>query len=142
MTVEERFEKMEAGIRDLIVVSRTVLTSIEGLNGSVGGLTTSVAELRESVAEVRESVAELRDGQKRSDELLNALLQAQAETEQKVSRGWKRSTGSFAIAARTVRAAKSNPSFILCQAYAERRSSPEDRGAPMGWSQISALPHK
>jgi len=79
MTVEERFEKIETGIRDLIVVSRTVLTSIEGLNGSVGGLTASVAELRESVGE-------LRDGQKHSDELLNALMQAQTETEHKVAR--------------------------------------------------------
>ena len=79
MTVEERFEKIEAGIRDLIVVSRTVLTSIEGLNGSVGGLTTSVSELRESVGK-------LRDGQKHTDEMLNALMQAQTETEHKVAR--------------------------------------------------------
>ena len=86
MTVEERFEKIEAGIRDLIVVSRTVLTSIEGLNGSVGGLTATVTELRGSVGELRESVGELRDGQKHSDELLNALMQAQTETEHKVAR--------------------------------------------------------
>jgi len=58
MTIEERFEKIEAGIRDLIVVSRTVLTSIE----------------------------ELRGAQKHTDEKLDALIQAQTESEQKVSR--------------------------------------------------------
>ena len=65
MTTEERFEKIEAGIRDLIVVSRTVLTSIEQMSGSIG---------------------ELRDAQKQTDHKLNALVQAQIESEQKVSR--------------------------------------------------------
>src|SRR5262245_15935467 len=86
MTVEERFEKIEAGIRDLIIVSRTVLTSVQGLSGSVNGLTGSVGELRESVGELSESVGELRDAQKHTDEMLNALMQAQAETEHKVAR--------------------------------------------------------
>ena len=72
MTTEERFEKIEAGIRDLIVVSRTVLSSIERLDGSIGQL--------------RDSVDELREAQKRTDEKLNALIQAQTESEQKVSR--------------------------------------------------------
>jgi hypothetical protein len=65
MTTEERFEKIEAGIRDLIVVSRTVLTSVEQMNGTIG---------------------ELREAQKRTDDTLNALVQAQTESEQKVSR--------------------------------------------------------
>jgi len=65
MTTEERFEKIEAGIRDLIVVSRTVLTSIEQLRGSD---------------------EEMRVAQKHTDEKLNALIQAQIESEQKVSR--------------------------------------------------------
>ena len=65
MTTEERFEKIEAGIRDLIVVSRTVLTSIEQMSGSIG---------------------ELREAQKQTDHKLNALVQAQIESEQKVSR--------------------------------------------------------
>jgi hypothetical protein len=65
MTTEERFEKIEAGIRDLIIVSRTVLNSIQ----------------------------ELREGQKHTDEKLNVvdekmnvLIQAQTESEQKISR--------------------------------------------------------
>jgi len=65
MTTEERFEKIEAGIRDLIVVSRTVLTSIEQMNGTI---------------------SELREVQKHTDDTLNALVQAQTESEQKVSR--------------------------------------------------------
>ena len=62
MTTEERFEKIEAGIRDLIVVSRTVLDSI--------------TELRETQKE----------SQKRTDEMFNALIQAQRESEEKISR--------------------------------------------------------
>jgi len=65
MTTEERLEKIEAGIRDLIVVSRTVLTSVEQMNGTIG---------------------ELREAQKHTDDTLNALVQAQTESEQKVSR--------------------------------------------------------
>jgi len=58
MTTEERFEKIEAGIRDLIVVSRTVLNSVE----------------------------ELREAQKQTDGNLNALIQTQGETEHKLAR--------------------------------------------------------
>ena len=65
MTTEERFEKIEAGIRDLIIVSRTVLSSIEQLGGMVG---------------------ELSEAPKQTDEKFNALIQAQAETEQKLNR--------------------------------------------------------
>jgi len=72
MTTEERFEKIEAGIRDLIIVSRTVLSSIEQLGGTVGELGGMVGELREA--------------QKQTDEKFNALIQAQAETEQKLNR--------------------------------------------------------
>jgi methyl-accepting chemotaxis protein len=72
MTTEERFERIEAGIRDLIVVSRTVLNSVEQLGGSVGQLTGTVEELR--------------DAQKHTDEKINLLIQAQADSEQKISR--------------------------------------------------------
>ena len=72
MTTEERFEKIEAGIRDLIVVSRTVLTSIEHMGGSIEQMSGSIGELREA--------------QKQTDHKLNALVQAQIESEQKVSR--------------------------------------------------------
>jgi ABC-type transporter Mla subunit MlaD len=58
MNSEERFEKIESAIRDLIVVSRTLL----------------------------DSVGELREAQSHTDEKLNVLIQAQAESELKVSR--------------------------------------------------------
>lgn len=79
MTTEERFEKIEAGIRDLIVVSRTVLNSIERLGGSV-------ERVSDSVEIMRGSIVDLRDAQKHTDENLNALIQAQMETELKISR--------------------------------------------------------
>jgi hypothetical protein len=42
--------------------------------------------LGNSVGDLREAVAELRDRQKETDEKLNVLIQAQAESELKVSR--------------------------------------------------------
>jgi len=97
MTTEERFEKIEAGIRDLIVVSRTALTAIEQLGGTVGQLSGTVGQLSGTVGQLsgsmgtmRESMDELREAQKLTDEkfsaLFNALIQAQLETEQKITR--------------------------------------------------------
>ena len=100
MTTEERFEKIEAGIRDLILVSRTVLSSLEQLGGSVGQMNDSVGQLSGSVGQLsgsvgqlsgsmgimRGAIEELREAQKHTDERFNALIQAQMETEQKVSR--------------------------------------------------------
>ena len=64
MTPEERFDKMENAIRDLIVVSRTVLTSLE--------------ELREVQREdhelVMKEIKELREAQSATDEKLHALI--------------------------------------------------------------------
>jgi hypothetical protein len=65
MTAEERFARIEGGIRDLIVVSRTVLDSMQ---------------------ELRASTQELREAQKHTDDKLNALIQAQIESEHRVSR--------------------------------------------------------
>ena len=79
MTTEERFEKMEAGIRDLIVVSRTVLTSIEQMSGSI-------KQVSGTMEQMSGSIGELREAQKQTDHMLNALVQAQIESEQKVSR--------------------------------------------------------
>ena len=79
MTTEERFEKIEAGIRDLIVVSRTALTAIDQMGGSM-------SLMRGSMELMRDSIEELRDTQKHTDENFSALIQAQRETEQKVSR--------------------------------------------------------
>jgi hypothetical protein len=65
MDAEERFEKIEAAIRDLIVVSRTLLNASEEMHGSI---------------------SDLRDAQKHTDEKLNALIQAQTESELKLAR--------------------------------------------------------
>jgi methyl-accepting chemotaxis protein len=86
MTTEERFEKIETGIRDLIVVSRTVLSSVEGLVGTVSGLAGTVEEMRISMDEMRGSIEDLREAQKRTENNLNALIQVQMETEEKISR--------------------------------------------------------
>ena len=72
MNAEERFAKIEGGIRDLIVVSRTILDSMQGLRGSVD--------------ELRASVHELREAQKHADEKLNVLIQSQIESDHKISR--------------------------------------------------------
>jgi chromosome segregation ATPase len=79
MTAEERFEKIEEGIRDLIVVSRTVLNSIEQLGGSVNVMRDSIEKLREGQARTDAKVNSF-------DEMFNALIQAQRESEAKVSR--------------------------------------------------------
>jgi len=55
-----QIEKQNAGIRDLIVVSRTVLTSIQ--------------ELREDHKQVIADIKELRDAQAATDEKLNILI--------------------------------------------------------------------
>jgi len=93
MTTEERFEKMEAGIRDLIVVSRTVLTSIEQMSGSIKQVSGTMEQMSGSIKQVSGtmeqmsgSIGELREAQKQTDHMLNALVQAQIESEQKVSR--------------------------------------------------------
>jgi len=79
MDAEERFEKIEAGIRDLIVVSRTTLSAVEQLGRTVG-------EFRETLGEMHETMSEVTERQKRTEELLQALLQAQTETEIKLQR--------------------------------------------------------
>ena len=71
----ELIEKHQSAIRDLIVVSRTTLTSVGETRGSVQELRDSVQELRESVQELRESVQELREAQSATDEKLNILIE-------------------------------------------------------------------
>ena len=67
----QEIEKQNAGIRDLIVVSRTVLTSIQGLHGSI-------QELREVQRKDHEEwsaqMKDLRDAQAATDEKLNILI--------------------------------------------------------------------
>ena len=74
----QEIEKQNAGIRDLIVVSRTVLTSIQGLDGSIQELHGSIQELREVQRKDHEEwsaqMKDLRDAQAATDGKLNILI--------------------------------------------------------------------
>ena len=76
MTTEERFEKIEAALRDLIVVSRTVLTSSDE----------SRRHIDDRFNALDQRFVAFEDRFNGFDDRFNALLQAQAETEQKLSR--------------------------------------------------------
>jgi hypothetical protein len=60
MSPEDRFERIENAIRDLIVVSRTTLTATENLVNSQ--------------KEVTQQIRELREAQATTDEKLNILI--------------------------------------------------------------------
>ncbi|MBI4471448.1 MAG: hypothetical protein HY646_02195 [Acidobacteria bacterium] len=82
MTPEERFERIEiqidkntAAIRDLILVSRTLLTSVKDTDSKVSVLVTSIGELR--------------DAQKQTDQKLNVLI----ETVDRFVRSWQKPNG-------------------------------------------------
>ena len=60
----QEIEKQNEGIRDLIVVSRTVLTSIQELRGSQAATTENLVT----------SIQELREAQAATDEKLNILI--------------------------------------------------------------------
>jgi hypothetical protein len=71
MTPEERFDRIELviekntnGIRDLIVVSRTILTTTEKV----------MTSLEASQKEVTKQIQELRKAQAETDEKLNILI--------------------------------------------------------------------
>jgi hypothetical protein len=71
MTPEERFDRIElglekntAGIRDLKLVSRTILTTTEKI----------VISIAESQKEVTQQIKELREAQAATDEKLNILI--------------------------------------------------------------------
>src|SRR5437867_4242558 len=83
--LNQEIEKQNARIRELIVVSRTVRTSIQGLDGSIQGLHGSIQELHGSIQELREvqrkdheewsaQMKDLRDAQAATDEKLNILI--------------------------------------------------------------------
>jgi chromosome segregation ATPase len=102
MNVEERFEKNEAAIRDLIVVSRSLVNAMQELHSSVREMHGSMAELhgsmaelhgsmtemrgtmKESIQELRQSISELLNAQKDSDEKLNILIHVHTESGLKV----------------------------------------------------------
>ena len=78
----ELLEKHQFAIRDLILVSRTTLTALEEIRGSMHDLTGSVQELTGTVQELTGtvqqltgSVQELREAQGATDEKLNILIE-------------------------------------------------------------------
>jgi hypothetical protein len=64
MNIEERLDRMEDGIRGLIVVSRTVLTSVQELRS---------IQL-DTIASQRELAQEMRESHKHTDEKINILI--------------------------------------------------------------------
>ena len=64
MTPEERFDRIEKSIRDLIVVSRTILTTTENLVASQKEVTEQIKELRKAQAEAQAA----------TDDKLNILI--------------------------------------------------------------------
>ena len=64
---ETQIEKQNAGIRDLIVVSRAFLDSQKEV-------TVQIQELREAQKHTDAQIQELREAQKHTDESLNALI--------------------------------------------------------------------
>ena len=64
MTPEERFDRIENSIRDLIVVSRTILTTTENLVASQKEVTEQIKELRKAQAEAQAA----------TDDKLNILI--------------------------------------------------------------------
>ena len=90
MTTEERFERIEtnlekntAAIRDLIVVSRTLLTT-------VGELQQGQKHTDERLNNLIDTVDELRQAQKHTDEKLNVLI----ETVDRFVRSWQKANGN------------------------------------------------
>ena len=91
MTAEERFTKMEnllatvienqakhdAGIRDLIAVSRTVVDSQKQTTARIDALTSDISELRGAIDDLRQGQKDLQEGQKE-------LREAQKATEDKL----------------------------------------------------------
>jgi hypothetical protein len=85
MTHEERFNNIENAIRDLIVVSRTVITSIEELREAqreLGETQRELGEIQRELGEIQREdhnqviieIRELREAQAATDEKLHALI--------------------------------------------------------------------
>ena len=81
MTAEERFEKIENAIRDLIVVSRTLLESQKETTTQIQGLTRNQHEQR---YEFDQKIAELNEMDRKLGIKLDALAERSAETEEKL----------------------------------------------------------
>ena len=92
--IEEIIEKQNAGIRDLVIVSRTVLTSIQDV-------VTSIEEIRDRNKEMAErhekdhqhmmaEIDKLRASQAETDEKLNVLV----DTVDRIIRNWNRNNNN------------------------------------------------
>jgi DNA repair ATPase RecN len=81
MTTEERFEKIANAIRDLIVVSRTLLESQKATNTQIDRLTQNQQKLRD---DFDQRIAELNEMDRKLGIKLDALAERSAETEEKL----------------------------------------------------------
>ncbi len=82
MTTEERFTKIENAIRDLIVVSGTLLESQKQTTTHLNRLAESQQESRD---EFDVKIAELVEADRRLGIKLDALAERSAETEEKLN---------------------------------------------------------
>jgi hypothetical protein len=79
MTTEERFEKIESAIRDLIVVSRTLLESQQQTTAQMQ------QQRQEWRDEIQQSRQEWREAHRDHDEKLKAYRELAADTERKLN---------------------------------------------------------
>ncbi len=89
MTTEERFAKIENAIRDLIVVSRTLLesqkettTQIGSVTAQIGGVTTQIGSVTTQFGKLTKDQQELRD---RVDRKFAELAELHEDTQQKLN---------------------------------------------------------
>ena len=71
---EVMLEKQNSGIRDLILVTRTVLDSQREVTGQIQGIVGQIQGLHDAQMRTDAEIRELREAQKHTDEKLNALI--------------------------------------------------------------------
>jgi chromosome segregation ATPase len=79
---EAEIEKLNAGIRDLVVVSRTLVDAQKETNAQIQAVTSDIDQLRGSIDQLRGSIddlrgahSELREAQKTTEEKLHILIE-------------------------------------------------------------------
>lgn len=70
----QEIDKHNAAIRDLIVVSRTALTSIQELRAAHAETNRHIAENTQQITHILKSIEELREAQATTDEKLQILI--------------------------------------------------------------------
>ena len=71
---DAEIERNTAGIRDLIVVSRSVLDSQMQTTAQIQALASEMSHLRDGVDQLRDGVDQLREAQQATDDKLHALI--------------------------------------------------------------------